>query len=93
MKFTTDVSQKMRDDTMNRRTMGCAFVAISAFLYTARYVAAAIYLSNMQSWGPDWFQRSMSYVGQDLHLWALVALIIGVIYLILSEWSDLKRTK
>jgi len=73
--------------------MGCVFVAIAAYLYAARFIAAANYISNMQNWGRDWFQRSMSYVGSDLHLWALVALIIGVVYLVLDEWNDLKRQK
>jgi hypothetical protein len=73
--------------------MGCVFVAIAAYLYATRFVAAANYVSNMQNWGPDMFQRSMSYVGSDLHLWALAALIIGVVYLVLDEWSDWKGQK
>jgi hypothetical protein len=78
---------------MKRRTTGCAFVAIAAYLYAVRFLAAAIYVSNMQSHGSDMFQRSMSYVGSDLHLWAFAALIIGVLYLVLDEWNDFKRQK
>lgn len=78
---------------MNRRSMGFAFIAIAAFLYTARFIAAAIYMSNMTSHGGDWFQSGMSYVGQGLHLWALTALVIGVVYLVLSERSDYKQLK
>jgi hypothetical protein len=75
---------------MKRRTTGCVFVAIAAFLYAVRFLAAAIYVSNMQSHGPDIFQLSMSYVGSDLHLWAFAALIMGVVYLVLDEWNDFK---
>lgn len=78
---------------MKRRTTGCVFVVIAAYLYAVRFLAAAIYVSNMQNHGQDIFQRSMSYVGSDLHLWALFALIIGVTYLVLDEWSDWKRQK
>ncbi len=76
---------------MNRRTVGCAFVAMAAFLYTARYITAAIFISNVQNWGRDLFQGAMGYVGKELHLWALAALLVGVIYLAWGEWSDLKR--
>jgi len=78
---------------MNRRTVGCAFVAIAAFLYTARYISAAIFTSNSQNWGRDLFQRAMSYVGDDLHLWAFAALLVGVVYLVWGEWSALKLHK
>lgn len=78
---------------MKRRTTGCVFVAIAAFLYAARFLAAANYVSNMQNHGADIFQRSMSCVGSNLHLWSFVAMIIGVVYLALDEWSDWKRQK
>lgn len=78
---------------MNRKIMGCTFFAIAAFLYAAKYIAAAIFMSNIGSHGRDWFQSGMSYVGQGLHLWALTALIFGVVYLVLGEWNDLKRHK
>jgi hypothetical protein len=73
---------------MNRRTVGCAFVGIAAFLYTARYITAAIFTSNMQNWGRDLFQRAMSYVGTDLHLWAFAAILVEVVYLVLGERND-----
>jgi len=76
---------------MNRRTVGCVFIAIAAFLYTARYITAAIFTSNVQNWGRDLFQRAMSYVGTDLHLWAFAALLAGVVYLVWGELIDLKR--
>ncbi|HEX2978948.1 MAG TPA: hypothetical protein VHO48_01670 [Anaerolineaceae bacterium] len=76
---------------MNRRAVGCVFVAIAALLYAARFVSAAIFMSNLQNWSRDLFLGAMSYVGPDLHRWALAALLIGVLYLIWGEWSDLKR--
>jgi hypothetical protein len=78
---------------MRRRITGCVFVAIAAYLYAVRFLAAAIYVSNMQSHGSDMFQRSMSYVGSDLHLWAFAALVIGMVPLVLDEWNDFKRQK
>lgn len=78
---------------MSRRAVGCAFVAIGAFLYAARYITAAIYINHVQEWGREWFQRAMSYVGPDLHIWAFAAFLVGVIYLVWGEWSDRRLHK
>jgi choline-glycine betaine transporter len=78
---------------MSKRLTGCTFIAIAAFLFATRYVSAAIFMSNIESHGRELFQSGLRAVGQGLHLWALTALIIGVVYLVLGERSDLKVQK
>jgi len=39
------------------------FCLIAAILYSARYVSAAIYMSNVSSWGRDMFETALRYVG------------------------------
>lgn len=78
---------------MNRKVIGCVFCVIAALLYVTRFIAAAIYMSNVASQSRELFQNSMNYVGKDLHLWALAALIIGIVYIVSGEWNDLKKKR
>lgn len=71
---------------MSRRITGTVLLLISALLYAARYLSAAIYGSSIPSdWSADIFDAMLQYVGQGLVTWSLVALIAGVVYLIWAE--------
>jgi hypothetical protein len=76
---------------MSRRTVGISFVAISAFLYATRFVAAAIWGSGYSTWNAENFFALLSYVDQGLTLWSIIALIIGLIYLVWGEIEE-RRT-
>ncbi len=78
---------------MNKRIAGFGFVSLAAFLYAIKYLTAAIYFSNVQSWGREYFSHSLHYVGPGLSVWAGLSLIIGVYYLVSAEWSEKKRQK
>jgi len=63
---------------MRYDTVGGMLLFTSAFLYAARYIAAALFMGpGLKSWGVDLFQASYSYVGNGLTTWAILALIAG----------------
>ncbi len=70
---------------MSRRKTGALFIATAAFLYTARYIAAAIFGAGVSSWDADLFHAMLQYVGPDLWYAAAAALVMGLAYLIWAE--------
>jgi len=72
---------------MGRRVVGLGFCFIAAFLYATRYISAAIFGSGVSSWDSTLFTSMLQYVGNSLTILSVIALIIGVIYLILAEFS------
>jgi hypothetical protein len=75
---------------MRRRTTGVSFVAISAFLFATRFLTAAIWGSGVQSWNADLFSSMLEYVDQGLSVWSLVALVIGLVYLVWAEIDNIR---
>ena len=73
---------------MNRRAAGVAFCAISAFLFASRYITAAIFGSGVSSWNARLFAHMLGYVGNTLTVLSIIALIVGIIYLVLAERSE-----
>lgn len=63
---------------MHRRSVGALFIVIAAFLYAVRYLAAAIYGSNMSSWNKELFDHLLSYVGSGPLILSWIALIVGL---------------
>jgi hypothetical protein len=75
---------------MSRRMTGVAFCGIAAFLFSIRFIAAAIYISNanVSEQGPEIFARWMDYIGSLPWILAGIALLIGIGYLV---WSELDK--
>lgn len=76
---------------MSRRSVGVALIGIAAFLYGIRYLAAAIFGSNLSSWSSELFRSMLSYVGNGPVIASWVALIAGVGYLLAAE-SERKQS-
>lgn len=76
---------------MNKRGTGTIFCCIAAFLYTSRYIIAAIWGSSSVSWDKITFQNLLSYSGNTLLNLSAISLIIAIIYLILAEIQDNKE--
>lgn len=76
---------------MNRRGAGAIFCLISSILFSTRYISAAIFGSNVSSWGAEFFSHMLSYVGNTLTILSVVSLVIGIIYLLLAEEIISKR--
>ena len=73
---------------MNNKGVGAIFCLIAAILMAARYVAAAIFMSSVQSWSAELFRSGLQYVGPILPVCAIAALIAGVGFLIAGRKQD-----
>jgi hypothetical protein len=73
---------------MSRRKTGATLIAVAAFLYAARFIAAAIFSGGISSWDADLFNAMLQYVGPDLWYAAAIALAAGLVYLIWSEFES-----
>ena len=78
---------------MNNKGVGVIFCLIAAILAAARYIAAALFMSNLSSWSADLFQSGLEYVGSSLKIAAFVSLIAGIVFLVLGICQDLKKSK
>jgi hypothetical protein len=78
---------------MNRRWAGVSFCFIAAFLFAARYIAAAIFGSNVSSWSAELYSYMLGYVGNQLHIFAAISLVVGILYLWSAEFGNNGRGK
>ncbi|MCE7792177.1 hypothetical protein K8O68_07030 [Salipaludibacillus sp. CUR1] len=78
---------------MTRRGTGVAFIAISAFLISTKYISAAVFGSGVASWNEQLFNNMLEYVGNLLSNFSLLALVIGIGYIIWGEYDALKAKK
>ena len=78
---------------MNKRGTGVIFIAIAAFLFSAKYLSAAIFGSGVVSWSEELFHAMLSYVGTPLSVCSILALIIGVAYIAWGEYEEFTRAK
>lgn len=71
--------------------IGSAMLIISALLYATKHFAAALLTSN----GNDWtlYEHAHFCIGQDLTVWAGIALLFGILSLAFGILRDLKKTK
>ena len=76
---------------MNNKGIGAIFCLISAILMSTRYIAAAIFMSNVMSWDSSLFQAGLSYVGSPLKVTAIIALIAGICFLVYGVFQDSKK--
>ncbi|MDD2251917.1 MAG: hypothetical protein PHQ10_03005 [Dehalococcoidales bacterium] len=70
---------------MGRRAAGVGLCFIAAFLYSARYITAAIFGSGVSSWSAELFDTMLQYVGNSLTTLSIIALAAGIVYLVLAE--------
>ena len=76
---------------MNNKGVGAIFCLISAIIECTRYIAAAIFMSNVTSWNSSLFQEGLSYTGSFLKVMALITLVIGVGFLGCGVFQDLRK--
>lgn len=77
---------------MKRQGIGIAFIAISAFLISSKFISAAIFGSGLgvSSWDKQLFDTMLDYVGDTLSNFSLWALIIGIVYIAWGEYDEFK---
>ncbi|WP_427137938.1 hypothetical protein [Psychrobacillus psychrodurans] len=78
---------------MTRRGTGIAFIAISAFLISTKYISAAIFGSGVSSWSQDLFDGMLTYVGYTLNIFSVLSLLVGILYIVWGEYEELKLKK
>ena len=76
---------------MSRRKTGVTFIAISALLFTTRFISAAIWGSGFTSWNTERFHTLLGYVDQGLTTYAVVALVFGALYILWAEIRALTK--
>lgn len=76
---------------MNKRGTGAIFCLIASIIFSARYITAAVFMSNFASWDNQSFSAGLEYQGSVLLIVSIISLIIGVLYLILAEIEDKKK--
>lgn len=75
---------------MNNKGVGVTFCLICTILISAKYISAAIFMSNVNSWDASLFKSGLDYVGPFLSRASIVALIIGILFLGYGLYTDKK---
>ena len=76
---------------MNNKGIGAIFCLIAAIIECTRYIAAAIFMSNVTSWDSSLFQEDLNYTGSSLNVMAMIALVIGIGFLGCGVFQDLRK--
>ena len=75
---------------MNNKGVGAVFCLIASILTAARYMTAAIFMSDVASLNSELFRAGLSYTGSPLIWAAVLALIVGVAFLGIGIYQDVK---
>ena len=78
---------------MGKRGVGALLCFKAGILFSARYLAAAIFMSNAQAWSNEFFKAGLGYVGAPLLTLGVLNLLAGIGYLIWAEVSDRDNKK
>ena len=78
---------------MNNKGIGSIFCLIAAVLTAARYMAAAIFMSNVSSWDAGLFASGLEYIGPELKIASIISLVVGIVFLGVGIYQDIKEKK
>ena len=78
---------------MNNKGVGAVFCLIASVLMAARYMTAAMFMSGVASWDNELFRAGLSYTGSSLKWAAVLALIVGVAFLGIGIYQDVKNSE
>ncbi len=70
---------------MNRRGAGVSFCIIATFLFSVRYITAAIYGSGISTLSSELFNNMLIYVGNTPVILSIISLAVNLIYLVKAE--------
>ena len=76
---------------MNNKGVGVIFFLISAILVSAKYISAAMFMSNIATKDASLFKKGLVYVGPFLSIEAILAMIIGILFLGYGLYTDSKK--
>lgn len=66
--------------------MGCFFVSISAFLYAAKHLTAAIMTANMNNTQANYFDGGYQAMNTGIGFWIVSTLLLGMVLLFIGVW-------
>ena len=78
---------------MNFKGVGAVLCLMASILMSAKYIAAAVFMSNVSSWSSDLFKGGLSNVGAPLTIAAVASLIAGIVFLGYGIVKDSDRTR
>ena len=78
---------------MNNKGVGAVFCLIAALLMAAKYLAAAIFMSGLSSWSGELFRSGLAHVGSPLSAAAVIALVLGIAFLVWGIVQDVNASK
>ena len=76
---------------MNNKGVGVIFCLISEILVSAKYISAAMFMSNLATQDASLFKNGLEYVGPFLSIEAILAMIIGILFLGYGLYTDSKK--
>lgn len=75
---------------MNNKGVGVTFCLISAILVSTKYISVAMFMSNLATKDTSLFKKGLEYVGPFLSIEAILAMIIGILFLGYGLYTDSK---
>lgn len=76
---------------MSNKGVGVIFCLISTILFSAKYISAAIFMSNIATKDASLFKKGLEYVRPFLSIEAILAMIIGILFLGYGLYTDSKK--
>jgi hypothetical protein len=78
-----------------RRVIGAIFCCIAAILYAVNYLAAVIYMPHIGNFStpPGRLGTAYKIVGRTPELLAIIALAVGIVYLVIGELNQIRSQK
>lgn len=76
---------------MNNKGVGVIFCLISVILVSAKYISAAMFMSNIATKDASLFKKRLEYVGPFLSIEAIIAMVIGILFLGYGLYTDSKK--
>lgn len=76
---------------MNNKMIGTIFCLIAVILISAKYVAAAVFMSGVTSWDAELFAAGLEYVGPLLSRFAIISLIVGIFFLGYEIYHEIRK--
>lgn len=75
---------------MNNKGVGVTFCLISEILVSTKYISVAMFMSNLATKDASMFKKGLEYVGPFLSIEAILAMIIGILFLGYGLYTDSK---
>ncbi len=69
------------------KNFGIVLVCLSVFLYSVRYIVAAIYASNTETWSKELFASMLEYVGSGPLRFSWITLVVGLFFVFFSDFK------